>query len=130
MERRTTTDGYIRRGLAPERDRPHRHRSIRVGAGRPTALGDHSLRPLAPDERSPETVDAVQDLITLARTERARMSLLSPHRAYYVGVEAAAEQVLHPEVDSVSNVGWLERHHPAFVSGYVQTAAMLAPLWS
>ena len=58
------------------------------------------------------------------------MSRLSPHRTYYVGVEAAAEQVLHPEVHSVSNVGWLDRHHPAFVSGYVQTAAMLAPLWS
>jgi hypothetical protein len=72
----------------------------------------------------------VQELIVNARRERAALSRLSPRRAYYVGVEAAAEQTLHPGLEWVRNVGWLDRLNPAFISGFVETTAVLTPVWS
>jgi hypothetical protein len=74
-------------------------------------------------------VEAVHGLIDMARAKRAKNSPFSMDRAYYVGVEAAAEQVLHPDVEWVLNVHWLDRSNPAFVSGYLETTALLAPLW-
>jgi hypothetical protein len=74
-------------------------------------------------------VEAVHGLIDMARSERAKSSVFSLDRPYYVGVEAAAEQVLHPDVDWVRNVHWLVRYNLAFISGYVETTALLAPLW-
>jgi len=74
-------------------------------------------------------VEAVHGLIDLARAERARSSLFSPRRAYYVGVEAAGEQLLRPDVEWVQNVHWLDWYNPAFISGYTETAAFLAPFW-
>jgi hypothetical protein len=75
-------------------------------------------------------MDAVQGLIDRARSERATKSRLSPEHAYYLGVEVAAEQVLHPDLDCLKTVSWLDRHNPAFVAGYVETTARLAPMWS
>jgi hypothetical protein len=89
------------------------------------------LAPTAVAER--ETVpsrDGVQELIDWARTERAHVGLLSLDRAYYLGIEVAAEQVLHPDVEAIRSVGWLDRCNPAFVSGYMETVAMLTPFWS
>jgi hypothetical protein len=84
----------------------------------------------AGDAPSPLPVAAVLRLIDEARSERASMSRFSLGRAYYVGVEAAAEQVLHPERQSLRLVPWLDRYNPAFVSGYLETTALLAPFWS
>jgi hypothetical protein len=72
----------------------------------------------------------VQELIDWARTERAHLSLLSFDRAYYLGIEVAAEQVLHPDVEAIRSVGWLDRCNPAFASGYMETVARLTPFWS
>jgi len=76
-----------------------------------------------------DEVEAVDGLIDMARAERARSSPFSPRRAYYAGVEAAGEQVLHPDVEWVRNVHGLDRYNPAFISGYTETTALLAPLW-
>ena len=75
-------------------------------------------------------MDAVLELIDRARAERATRSRLSPEHAYYLGVEIAAEQVLHPDLDCVKTVSWLDRLNPSFVAGYVETTAQLAPMWS
>jgi hypothetical protein len=75
-------------------------------------------------------LDGVQELLDWARTQRAHMALFSLDRAYYLGIETAAQQVLHAEVEAVRSVGWLDRLNPAFVSGYMETIAMLAPFWS
>ena len=74
--------------------------------------------------------DGVQELIDWARTQRAHVGLLSFDRAYYLGIEAAAEQVLHPDVEVMRSVGWLDQYNPAFVSGYTEAVAMLTPFWS
>jgi hypothetical protein len=65
-----------------------------------------------------------------ARHERQSRWVFSPDRAYFLGVETAAEQVLHPEVEAVGSVSWVDLQHPAFVMGYLETVATLAPLWS
>jgi hypothetical protein len=90
---------------------------------------DDSVAPTRDDD-SRVDLAAVQALADMARSKQAVVSWFALERAYYRGVEAAAEQVLHPEVASVKSVGWLDRHHLAFMSGYVETIALLEPAWS
>jgi hypothetical protein len=82
------------------------------------------------DDESQVDLAAVQALADRARSKQAVMPWFALERAYYRGVEAAAEQVLHPEVASVQSVGWLDRHNLEFISGYVETIALLAPAWA
>jgi hypothetical protein len=95
---------------------------VDVGEGQPLSASAH-------DDGTPVDLDAVQALADAARSKRATMSWFAPERAYYRGVEAAAEQVLHPEVPSVRDVAWLDRLNPTFLSGYLETIALLAPAW-
>jgi hypothetical protein len=78
---------------------------------------------------SPMDTEAVQALVEMARSRRSTMSRFAPEWAYYRGVEAAAEQVLHPELAVVRNIAWLDRHNPGFSPGYLETIALLAPAW-
>jgi hypothetical protein len=73
--------------------------------------------------------ERVQDLIDTAQRQRARAGRFSLQHGYYAGVETAARQVLHPEADALRRVAWLDRHNPAFITGYVGTAARLTSLW-
>jgi hypothetical protein len=74
----------------------------------------------------PIALQAVRTLIADARAERASLALHSPERTFYLGVEAAAEEVLRPELASARGENWLEREAPQFREGYVQTTNMLA----
>jgi hypothetical protein len=94
----------------------------------PAILERH--QPTTERSRSTREFDVVRAMIDEARAERAALSFFSPERAYYVGVETAAEQVLHPDVEATSGVPWLDRVHPYFIAGYVETTAALAPWWS
>ena len=68
---------------------------------------DDSVAPTRDDD-SRVDLAAVQALADMARSKQAVVSWFALERAYYRGVEAAAEQVLHPEVASVqSAVGWI-----------------------
>jgi hypothetical protein len=93
-------------------------------------VGQEQAISASADDRSPIDADVAKALVDMASAKQATMSWIAPARAYYRGVEAAAEQVLHPEVASVRYVGWLDRHNPMFLSGYLETTALLAPLWS
>ena len=77
------------------------------------------------DYRRPMLLSAVRELITRARSERAVMEQSSPERRFYLGVEAAAEEVLHPELTSARDERWLGREAPPFRSGYLQTKSLL-----
>lgn len=68
---------------------------------------------------------AVRGLIDAARSERALLAASSPQRHFYLGVEAAAEEALHPELASARAPGWLDRESPAFREGYLQASTML-----
>jgi hypothetical protein len=118
------TSDRSRRRPGSERERPRRS-SIRPPASRHI---EHLGRPSA--RRTPRALDAVQELADRARHERSSRWLFSPDRAYFLGVETAAAQVLHPEVEALSTVAWFDAQHPAFVAGYLETVATLAPLWS
>ena len=97
---------------------------VDAGEGQPASVAPPG------DDESQGDLAALQALADLARSKQAVMSWFALERAYYRGVEAAAEQVLHPEVASVQSVGWLDRHNLAFISGYVETIALLEPAWS
>ena len=51
---------------------------------------------------------------------------IPPERQFYLGVEAAAEEILHPELASARSEEWLDRESSAFRDGYMQTANLLA----
>jgi hypothetical protein len=74
----------------------------------------------------PIALEAIRSLITAARTERAALNVHSPERQFYLGVEAAAEEVLRPELASARSDDWLEREASAFRDGYLQTANLVA----
>ena len=77
------------------------------------------------DYRRPMLLSAVRELITRARSERATMPQSSPERTFYLGVEAAAEEILHPELGCARDERWLEREAPAFRAGYLETKSLL-----
>jgi hypothetical protein len=71
-------------------------------------------------------LEAARDLIRRARSERATMHQSSPERSFYLGVEAAAEEVVHPEIGCAREAHWPDREHPRFQAGYLETKALLA----
>jgi hypothetical protein len=71
-------------------------------------------------------LSAVRELITRARSERAVMPQSSPERTFFLGVEAAAEEVLHPELTYAHEERWLDREAPPFRAGYLETKSLVA----
>ena len=67
---------------------------------------------------------AARQLVAAARSERALIPESSPERQFYLGVEAAAQEVLQPELSASRTSRWLERESSAFRDGYLQTSAM------
>jgi hypothetical protein len=71
-------------------------------------------------------VRAVRTLVEGARSRRANLPQQSSERAFYLGVDAAAQELLHPELGMSRAPSWLELQLPAFREGYLRTADMLA----
>jgi hypothetical protein len=69
---------------------------------------------------------AVRELVVGARTQRALLPQAAPDRDFYLGVEAAATEMLHPEMGPARPPKWLERETPMFREGYLATANELA----
>ena len=69
---------------------------------------------------------AVRQLIAAATSERASMAERSEEWHFYLGVDAAAQEVLHPELAASRAPGWIDREAPAFRDGYLQTTTMLS----
>ncbi len=70
--------------------------------------------------------NAARELVDAARRERSRLETDDDERAFYLGVDAAAIEVLRPEVQVTRGDGWLDREVPAFREGYMRTSALLA----
>jgi hypothetical protein len=75
--------------------------------------------------KRPILVRAVRDLVAAARSERALVPLDSEARQFYLGVEAAAEEVLHPELGVSRGESWLDHQRPSFRDGYLKTSTRL-----
>lgn len=76
--------------------------------------------------RRPVLVAAVERLIEAARRERAVLDMDHPDRDFYLGVEAAATEVLKPQLGVTRTEEWLATQTPAFRSGYLTEQAQLS----
>lgn len=74
----------------------------------------------------PVLLAAVRQLIDDARSARASVDLHHKDRPFYLGVEAAAEELLHPELREVRAGAWLDGNPASFRDGYLRTRADLA----
>jgi len=63
-------------------------------------------------------IPALRALIDAARSERSRLAFDSPERQFYLGVEEAAREVLHPETAGQRTPSWLAQQAPPFRDGY------------
>jgi hypothetical protein len=70
--------------------------------------------------------DAIHELVTNVRRDRALLPARSAERDFLLGVEAAAEDVLHPERADARPEHWLEREAPAFRDGFLRGAIVLS----
>jgi hypothetical protein len=77
-------------------------------------------------------LQAVRGLVAEARAARSVLTAGAPERQFYLGVEAAAEEVLHPQLAASREEQWLDRQPSAFRDGYVRTATLLvqASTWA
>ena len=78
----------------------------------------------------PVLMNAVRELIRAARSERSRFAMAAPEREFYLGVEAAAEEVLRPELASARASDWPQRETAEFRAGYLRATASLAAAMS
>ena len=74
----------------------------------------------------PIALQAVRGLVKAASDERASLPVHSAERQFYLGVEAAADEILHPELACARTDGWLDRESAAFREGYLHTTNLLA----
>jgi hypothetical protein len=74
----------------------------------------------------PILMSAVRELARAAQSERAVLAMDAPEREFYLGVEAAADEVLHPELATARVAGWPDRESAPFREGYLRTSASLA----
>ena len=74
----------------------------------------------------PILVNAVREIVRAAQSERALLAMDAPEREFYLGVEAAADEVLHPELATARSADWPDRESRAFREGYLQMSASLA----
>jgi len=71
-------------------------------------------------------LEAVRDLMASAEEQRSVLPMRSRERVFLLGVEAAALEVVHPELGVSRAVGWLDRQPHAFREGYLRTSAAIA----
>jgi hypothetical protein len=67
----------------------------------------------------------LRHFIDRARAERRELPMDAPERQFYLGVEAAAEGMLHPEMIAHRSSDWLEREKPEYRDGYLAALADL-----
>ena len=71
-------------------------------------------------------VTAARQLGSDARAARGRIDLHDPNRDFFLGVEAAAEELVHPELQAARPDDWPDATPPAFRDGYLRATAALA----
>lgn len=74
--------------------------------------------------------NVLQDLADEARSHRSKMPFDSRERQFYLGVEAAAEAVHHPQTYDAKPAAWMEHESHAFRNGFLTTSAQIAGILS
>jgi hypothetical protein len=70
--------------------------------------------------------NAVRGLVDDARRRTGVLRVGSPERRFLLGVDAAAVEVLHPELADTRRAHWLDAETPEFRDGYRRTRLRLA----
>lgn len=85
-----------------------------------SATGQHDRRPLL--------IDAVRSFAERARTAGQQRKMDSDEWRFYAGVQRAAHDVLHAELQAVHDgeTEWLRNEAPAFREGYLKASTLLA----
>lgn len=77
-------------------------------------------------QQRPIVLNAARALVDSARGIRGQLDERDPERQFYLGVDAAANEVLHPELQAARAEGWLDKEAAAFREGYLKTSIVLA----
>jgi hypothetical protein len=83
------------------------------------------VHPLA---QRPVLVAAAEELIHHVQERRDQLPAHAAERDFYLGVEAAAEEVVHPELTMTRTPRWLRLESSAFQDGYERTRIMIATM--
>lgn len=78
------------------------------------------------DERHIVLREAIRGLAAKSRSARATLAFDVPEWSFYLGVEAAAQDNLHPERAGAKPAGWLERESVPFREGYLTASGMIS----
>ena len=72
-------------------------------------------------------MDAVKSFAERARIEGQRQTMDSDEWRFYFGVQRAAQEVLHAELQAVRNseIEWLGNEAPAYREGYLKASIVL-----
>jgi hypothetical protein len=70
-------------------------------------------------------LSAARGLVKDAMSSRASMPENAPERQFFLGVEAAAQEVIHPELAASRVPDWLDHQPPLFRDGYTRTSFMI-----
>jgi hypothetical protein len=73
-----------------------------------------------------ELVGVARRLAADARSARAELDLHHRDREFFLGVEAAADEVVRPELGATRGDDWPGSRAPAFREGYLKAHAALA----
>ena len=74
----------------------------------------------------PVLVAAVRALLDDVQVRRASLPTDTVDRAFYLGIEAAADEHLRPELAATHDERWLARQPLPFRDGYQRTRVVLA----
>jgi hypothetical protein len=80
--------------------------------------------------RRPGIEEILEDLITAAESRRGWMPSESLERQFYLGVEAAAKDVLDPARVTGRSASWLARETDAFRDGYERTRVLVTSVFA
>jgi hypothetical protein len=69
---------------------------------------------------------AARNLMRAAASRRSTLAEGEPERQFFLGVEAAAREIVHPELQVSRDEHWLERETSDFREGYARTSTMIA----
>lgn len=80
---------------------------------------------VAHEERRLVVLNAARNLIHAAASRRSLLPPDAVERQFFLGVEAAANNVIHPELMESRSDTWLEHETASFREGYSRTSTLL-----
>jgi hypothetical protein len=84
------------------------------------------MKPEDHETRRIVVLGAARNLMRAAESRCATLPERAPERQFFLGIEAAAREVVHPEIQVSRSEQWLAYETPEFREGYTRTSTMIA----